>query len=69
MQCPNCGGRGRVNGTNDYGTTVQRYRRCPICDHRWRTWEEKDDHQVRAKAGKKIAQNDLFAENSKETKV
>lgn len=63
MQCPKCGGRGRVNGTNDYGTTVQRYRRCPICDHRWRTWEEKDDHAVRAKARKAPSQDDLFAKS------
>ena len=61
MQCPECGGRGRVKGTLDFGATVQRYRRCPLCDHRWRTWEEKDQHQVRDKRPKAIAQDDLFA--------
>lgn len=69
MQCPNCGGRGRVSATDDFGVTIRRYRRCPLCNHRWRTWEEKDALPVRAKAGKKIAQDDLFAKNDKDTKA
>ncbi len=63
MQCPNCGGRGRVTGTQNFGSTVQRYRRCPICDHRWKTWEEKDPAKVRAKKSSKRVQDDLFAES------
>ena len=58
MQCPKCGGRGRVNGTLNFGSTVQRYR--PICDHRWKTWEEKDPAQVRAKKNKKRVERTLF---------
>lgn len=65
MQCPECGSRGLVNGTIDHGVTVLRYRRCPMCDHRWRTWEEKDTHQVRARRAKP-AQADLFAAKTNE---
>lgn len=68
MQCPECGGRGRVNGTQDFGVIVQRYHRCPLCNHRWRSWEEKDERKVRAKAGKKIAQDDMFARITDGTK-
>lgn len=61
MQCPKCGGRGRVNGTINFGNTVQRYRRCPLCDHRWKTWEEKDPAKVRAKKhSAKPKDGDLF---------
>lgn len=67
MQCPKCGGRGRVNGTINYGTTTQRYRRCPICDHRWKTWEENDPAPVRAKRSKKKDQGDLFAPKENKT--
>jgi transcriptional regulator NrdR family protein len=56
-----------VTGTQDFGTTVQRYRRCPICDHRWRTWEEKDAHVVRAKRGKSVQEGDLFAEAARKS--
>ncbi len=68
MQCPKCGGRGRVNGTLNFGSAVQRYRRCPICDHRWKTWEEKDPTAVRAKKGKAQKEPDLFSKNTEKAK-
>jgi len=68
MQCPKCGGRGRVTSTFDHGSTVQRYRRCPICDHRWKTWEEKDPAKVRPKKSSKKQQSDLFSECAGEAK-
>lgn len=67
MQCPKCGGRGRVNGTLNFGSTVQRYRRCPICDHRWKTWEEKDPAAVRAKKSPERKEPDLFDKKDSET--
>lgn len=61
MQCPKCGGRGRVTSTFNHGTIMQRYRRCPLCDHRWKSWEENDPNAVRAKKSKpKQAATDLF---------
>lgn len=60
MQCPKCGGRGRVTGTLNFGTTIQRYRRCPICDHRWKTWEEKDPAEVRSKKSRTPIKETLF---------
>ncbi len=63
MQCPECGGRGLVTSTFDHGSTVLRYRRCPLCDHRWKTWEEKDPAKVRAKKRSRT-QDDLFSENT-----
>lgn len=61
MQCPRCGGRGLVNGTINHGSVILRYRRCPICDHRWKAWEEIDKTPVRAKKSSAAKGLDLFA--------
>ena len=67
MQCPKCGGRGRVTCTLKHETAVQRYRRCKMCDHRWKTWEEKDPAKVRArKSSARRQENDLFGVVEKE---
>lgn len=66
MQCPECGGRGRVTGTINHGTVVQRYRRCPICDHRWKAWEENDPTPVRKKRPNGSAARDLFGNAEKD---
>lgn len=60
MQCPECGGRGRVSSTFNHGQIILRYRKCPICDHRWKAWEEIDPAKVRAKKPK--AQVDMFSD-------
>lgn len=68
MQCPKCGGRGLVTSTFTFGTTVQRYRRCPLCDHRWKAWEEIDPNRVRPKKSATGTQaDDLFSINDDET--
>ncbi len=67
MECPKCGGRGRVTGTLNFGSAVQRYRRCPLCDHRWKTWEEKDPAAVRAKKSVRT-EPDLFSEKQEKAK-
>lgn len=61
MQCPKCGGKGLCYGTKDHGETKQRYRRCRICDHRWSTWEEREDREIRAYSRKEIT-HDLFGQ-------
>ncbi len=63
MQCPECGSLGRVSSTFDHGVTVLRYRRCPMCDHRWRTWEEKDPHPVKRRQPKVLPKADLFTKS------
>lgn len=47
MQCPKCGGRGMCYATKPNGTVKQRYRQCRICGHRFVTWEEVEDRDVR----------------------
>lgn len=59
MQCPECGGKSLVYGGRDYGTQRQRYRRCRICNHRFATWEEREDRALRPYKTKKT-QGDLF---------
>lgn len=61
MQCPRCGSRGLVNGTINHGSVILRYRRCPICDHRWKAWEEIDKTPVRAKKSGSAPKPDSFA--------
>ena len=60
MQCPECGGRGFVASTHNFGTTVLRYRFCRICGHRWKAWEEADKSPVRVQK-RRGTQDDLFA--------
>lgn len=60
MQCPKCGGKGLVTSTFDHVTTVQRYRRCRICNHKWKAWEEIDPHAVKNYRPRKEAKPDLF---------
>ncbi|MFV0409452.1 MAG: hypothetical protein ACK5LJ_07060 [Paracoccus sp. (in: a-proteobacteria)] len=62
MECPECGGRGRVKGTINHGTVVLRYRHCPICNHRWKAWEEIDPTPIRKKRPKQLKQSDLFGQ-------
>jgi len=47
MQCPKCGGRGYCYATKPAGTVKQRYRRCRICGHRFSTWEEIENRELR----------------------
>lgn len=62
MQCPKCNGRGYCYATKPAGTVKQRYRQCRICGHRFSTWEEIEDRELRGYETKKIAKApDLFA--------
>ncbi|MGD9918582.1 MAG: ogr/Delta-like zinc finger family protein [Paenirhodobacter sp.] len=61
MQCPKCGGRGYVYATKPNGQVKQRYRQCRICGHRFVTWEEVEDREIRS--FKKTAPRGLFEEN------
>ncbi|MFS4437867.1 hypothetical protein ACMA5I_06615 [Paracoccaceae bacterium GXU_MW_L88] len=47
MRCPKCNGRGMAYGTKAHGETTQRYRRCRICGHKFSTWEEREDREIR----------------------
>ncbi len=47
MQCPKCAGRAYVYATKPAGTLKQRYRQCRICGHRFSTWEEAEDRDLR----------------------
>ncbi len=67
MQCPECGSaRTRVTSTFNHGAVMQRYRRCTMCDHRWRAWEEADPAPVRAKKSKATPANGLFTDGEAE---
>lgn len=48
MQCPKCGGRSRCYATKPAGKQKQRYRACSICGHRFSTWEEAEDRDLRS---------------------
>lgn len=62
MQCPSCGSpKTRVTSTFNHGSVMQRYRRCTMCDHRWKAWEEADKTPVRAKKSGAAKGPDLFA--------
>lgn len=61
MQCPECGGKGRVTSTFDHGSTLLRYRRCRICNHGWKAWEEIDPAAVKEYQPRQTVTNDLFA--------
>ncbi|SDG18301.1 Ogr/Delta-like zinc finger [Sulfitobacter delicatus] len=61
MQCPKCGGRAYVYATKPAGTLKQRYRQCRICGHRFSTWEEIEDRELRGyESSKKAPAPDLF---------
>lgn len=47
MQCPKCSSRAYVYATKPAGTLKQRYRQCRICGHRFSTWEEIEDRDLR----------------------
>lgn len=47
MQCPKCGGGARCYATKPNGILKQRYRRCLICGHKFSTWEEIEDREIR----------------------
>ena len=47
MRCPRCEERAYVDGTIDQGPVVLRYRYCPSCGHRWKTYEDREDAPVR----------------------
>lgn len=62
MHCPKCGGRGYCYATKPAGTVKQRYRQCRICGHKFCTWEEIEDRELRGyKAKDKPQVVDLFA--------
>ena len=64
MQCPKCNGRAYVYATKPNGTLKQRYRQCCICGHRFSTWEEIEDRELRGyETAKKAQAPDLFAIN------
>ena len=70
MQCPKCNGRAYVYATKPAGTLKQRYRQCRICGHRFSTWEEIEDRELRgyetSNGSKKERQApDLFEFNAK----
>jgi len=65
MQCPKCGGRGRCYATKPAGEVKQRYRKCQICGHRFSTWEEIEDRDLRKYEKKKLP--DLFGELDEKT--
>lgn len=60
MQCPCCGSADtRVTSTFRHGAAVTlRYRRCRMCGHKWKSWEELDPTPVRPK---RSAASDLFS--------
>lgn len=61
MQCPKCGGRGYCYATKPAGTVKQRYRQCRICGHRFSTWEEIEDRDLRSyERRQKPAEQSLF---------
>lgn len=63
MQCPECGSpKTRVTSTFNHGAVMQRYRRCKLCGHRWKAWEEADKTPVRAKKSNAAKGPDLFAQ-------
>lgn len=67
MQCPECqSGSSRVYKTIDYGAQVQRYRRCMMCGHRWKSWEESDKAKVKTYKSR-AESSDLFSQE--ETKA
>lgn len=39
MKCPQCSGKSRVYRSETVGDTVERYRRCVMCDYRWKNYE------------------------------
>ncbi|MCP5136071.1 MAG: hypothetical protein H6981_04660 [Gammaproteobacteria bacterium] len=57
MNCPCCGAPTRVTNTQQHGVAVERLRRCPACDHTFRTYEQLDTRPVRPRkpAPKKAA--------------
>jgi transcriptional regulator NrdR family protein len=70
MQCPKCAARAYVYATKPAGTLKQRYRQCRICGHRFSTWEEIEDRELRGyESGKGKPKSgkapDLFAVNKK----
>jgi len=67
MQCPKCGGRGYCYATKPNGTVKQRYRQCRICGHRFSTWEEIENRDLRGYETKPQEQ-DLFAANHQKAK-
>ena len=64
MECPKCGGFGACYGTKGHGAAKQRYRQCQRCGHKWSSWEEREDREIRAYGPPKPApdqrQQDLF---------
>lgn len=66
MQCPECGGKGRVTSTFNHGLTLLRYRQCRLCNHKWKAWEEIDPNAVRKYPPRKPVINDMFAPIEKE---
>ncbi len=62
MQCPKCNARAYVYATKPAGTLKQRYRQCRICGHRFSTWEEIENRELRGyESNKKPLKADLFA--------
>lgn len=61
MQCPKCSSRAYVYATKPAGTLKQRYRQCRICGHRFSTWEEIEDRELRGyERSKKAPAPSLF---------
>ena len=67
MECPKCGGFGHCYGTRGYSVGKQRYRKCKECGHRWSSWEEREDRDIRAYGssvpGADDRQEDLFGKH------
>ena len=60
MQCPKCGGRGYCYATKPAGAVKQRYRQCRICGHRFTTWEETENRELRGYETANQKSQDLF---------
>lgn len=64
MNCPKCDSRAHVTSTFNQGVVVLRYRRCTVCAHRWKTYEDRDDAPIRKRRPSRPASTetgDLFA--------
>lgn len=50
MKCPKCGNVTNLKESRSIGISIERYRRCPRCDHKFMTYEIPATHVDDAKA-------------------